>query len=95
MACAQKDHLAPFLKFHRVHVNNNRFGFVVICCLLTRCQVYQFVTSSKIKMEVQVSNPQGLWLYLSDANSIIKQLEEKEKIGNCKCESWRKGKRKR
>jgi len=46
-------------------------------------------------MEVQVSNPQGLWLYLSDANSIIKQLEEKEKIGNCKCESWRKGKRKR
>ena len=27
----------------------------------------------KIKMEVQVSNPQGLWLYLSDANSIIKQ----------------------
>ena len=41
--------------------------------------MYQFVTSSKIKMEVQVSNPQGLWLYLSDANSIIKQLEEKEK----------------
>ena len=27
----------------------------------------------KIKMEVQVLNPQGLWLYLSDANSIIKQ----------------------
>ena len=27
----------------------------------------------KIKMEVQVSNPQGLWLYLSDASLIIKQ----------------------
>ena len=27
----------------------------------------------KIKMEVQVLNPQGLWLYLNDANPIIKQ----------------------
>jgi len=27
----------------------------------------------KIKMEVQVSNPHGLWLYLSDANPIIKK----------------------
>ena len=27
----------------------------------------------KIKMEVQVSNLQGLWLYLSDASPIIKQ----------------------
>jgi len=27
----------------------------------------------KIKIEVQVSNPQGLWLYLRDANRIIKQ----------------------
>ena len=27
----------------------------------------------KIKMEVQVSILQGLWLYLSDTNSIIKQ----------------------
>ena len=27
----------------------------------------------KIKMEVQVSNPLRLWLYLSDTNSIIKQ----------------------
>ena len=32
----------------------------------------------KIKMEVQVLNPQGLWLYLSDANSIIKQWKERE-----------------
>jgi len=27
----------------------------------------------KIKMEVQVSNPHGLWLYLSNAYPIIKQ----------------------
>ena len=33
----------------------------------------------KIEMKVQVSNPQGLWLYLSDANSIIKQEEERDK----------------
>ena len=26
----------------------------------------------KIKIKVQVSNSQGLWLYLSDANPIIK-----------------------
>ena len=32
----------------------------------------------KIKMEVQVSNPQGLWLYLSDATPIIKQWRERE-----------------
>ena len=32
----------------------------------------------KIKMEVQVSNPQGLWLYLSDANPIIKPWEGRE-----------------
>ena len=32
----------------------------------------------KIKIEVQVSNPEGLWLYLSDASSIIKQWEEIE-----------------
>ena len=32
----------------------------------------------KIKMEVQVSNPQVLWLYLSDATLIIKQWGERE-----------------
>ena len=42
-----------------------------------------------------MSNPHGLWLYLSDANLIIKQLREKEKIENCKCENLSKGKRKR
>jgi len=41
-----------------------------------------------------VSNPQGLWLYLSDASPIIKQLEEVEEIGNCKCGNWGKRKRK-
>ena len=42
----------------------------------------------KIKMEVQVSNPHGLWLYLSDANPIIKKWEEveEEKIKNWKYE---------
>jgi len=40
-----------------------------------------------------VSNPQGLWFYLSDANSIIKQLEV-DKIGNCKFENWSKRKKK-
>ena len=33
----------------------------------------------KIKMEVQALNPQGLWLYLSDAIPIIKQWEERDK----------------
>ena len=32
----------------------------------------------KIKMKIQVSNPHGLWLYLSDANPIIKQWEKIE-----------------
>ena len=32
----------------------------------------------KIKMEVQVSNSQELWLYIIDANSIIKQWKEGE-----------------
>jgi len=32
----------------------------------------------KIKMEVQVSNPLRLWLYLSDTNSIIKQWKERK-----------------
>ena len=50
----------------------------------------------KIKMKVQVSNPQWLWLYLSDASPIIKQWEkvEKEKIRNWKCEIWSKAKKK-
>ena len=30
----------------------------------------------KIEIEVQVLNPQRLWLYLSDANPIIKQWGE-------------------
>ena len=42
----------------------------------------------KIKMEVQVSNPRGLWLYFSDSNPIIKQWEEVEEKMNCKCENW-------
>ena len=46
--------------------------------VLAHWQMYQFVKSSKVKMEVQVSNPQRLWLYLSNANPIIKQLEEVE-----------------
>ena len=49
----------------------------------------------KIKMEVQVSNPHELWLYLNDANSIIKQWEEVEKKMNCKCENWDKRKEER
>ena len=41
----------------------------------------------KIKMKVQVSNPHGLWLYLSDTNPIIKQWEKvEEKIK--KLEVW-------
>ena len=40
--------------------------------LLTHWQVYQFVTSNKVKMKVKVWNPHKLWLYLSDANPIIK-----------------------
>ena len=48
-------------------------------------------------MEVQVSNPHGLWLYLSDANPIIKQREEveEEKIKNWKCEILSKAKKRR
>ena len=38
---------------------------------LTSVQILSQVV--KIKMEVQVLNPWGLWLYLSDANPIIKQ----------------------
>ena len=30
----------------------------------------------------------------TDANPIIKQLEEVQEIGNCKCENWGKRKRK-
>ena len=47
-------------------------------------------------MEVQVLNPQGLWLYLSDANPIIKQWEEveEENIRNWKYEIWSKAKKK-
>ena len=42
----------------------------------------------KIKIEVQVSNSRKLWLYLSDANLIIKQWEEiEERIKNCECEN--------
>ena len=37
-------------------------------------------------MKVQVSNPQGLQLYLSDVNPIFKQLEEVEEIEDYKCE---------
>ena len=44
-------------------------------------------------MKVQVSNPQGLWLYLSDANSICKKLEEVQEIKDCKCEIWSKTKK--
>jgi len=49
----------------------------------------------KIIMEVQVSNPHGLWLYLSDASLIIKQWEEveEEKIRNWKCEIRSKAKK--
>ena len=32
----------------------------------------------KIEMEVQMSNPDELWLYLSDVNSITKQWKERE-----------------
>ena len=42
----------------------------------------------KIKMEDQVSNTYGLWLYISDANLIIKQWEEVEEKINCKCKNW-------
>ena len=42
-----------------------------------------------------MSNPQGLWLYLSDANLIFKQLEEVEEIENCKCETWSKANKKK
>ena len=38
-----------------------------------------------------MSNPHELLLYLSDANPIIKQLEEVEEIEHCKCENWSKG----
>ena len=50
----------------------------------------------KIKMEVQVSNAQGIWLYLSDASPIIKQWEEveEENTSNWKCEIWSKAKKK-
>ena len=49
----------------------------------------------KIKMEVQVLNSHELWLYLNDANSIIKQWEEVENKMNCKCENWDKRKEER
>jgi len=41
-----------------------------------------------------VLNSWGLWLYLSDVNSITKQLEELEEMKNCKCEDWSKKKKK-
>ena len=53
--------------------------------------MYQFVISNKVKMKVQGE----ICLYLSDANSIIKQLKDKEKIKNGKCKNQSKGKRKR
>ena len=40
----------------------------------------------KIILEVQVSNPDELWLYFSYISPINKQWEEEENIRNWKCE---------
>ena len=45
--------------------------------LLTRWQVYQFITSSKIKIEVRVLNPQGFYLYLDRYKPNL-QVRDKE-----------------
>jgi len=69
MLVAHADSLG-FLSNLRVgFVIQNYFGIIpchqVSTGLLTRWQVDQFVASSKVKMDVQVSSPHGLCLYLN------------------------------
>ena len=45
----------------------------------------------KIKMKVQVSNVQGLWLYLSYVSSIIKQWEKNRRRKDKELWVWKLG----
>lgn len=54
----------------------NHFPHVTQSKLLTRWKVYQFCTSSKVKMEAQVSSAHGLCLYL---NWCIPNLQARDK----------------